>query len=209
MLFTNFDYLLFIPIILAVYYLTPQKIRWIVLLIGSYFFYLSFKLEFLPSLIINTIIVYFFGLLINKTKSLTAKKIILIIGITYLVLCLFIFKYFNFFSENLNQLFHFSGFTFQIPIFHLVMPLGISYYVFLMIGYLVDLYHEKITAVSNIGKFGLFVAFFPKLISGPIERGKTFLPQIDNNVGIEYDLITSGFKLFLWGFFKKVVIADR
>jgi|WetSurMetagenome_2_1015567.scaffolds.fasta_scaffold01735_6 alginate O-acetyltransferase complex protein AlgI len=209
MLFTNFDFLFYIPIILSLYFITPQKIKWVVLLLGSYFFYLSFKLEFLPSLIFNTLVVYLFGITIKNSKSAKTKKLVLIFGIAYLVMFLFFFKYYNFFSENLNQFFHFSGFSFQAPVLNITMPLGASYYVFLMIGYLVDVYFNRISAESNIGKFGLFVAFFPKLVSGPIERGKSFLPQINKKSEIQYDLISSGFKLFLWGFFKKVVIADR
>lgn len=209
MLFTSFDYLFFVPILLFLYYLAPSKFKWVVLLIGSYFFYLSFKLQFIPSLIICTIVIFLISRWMNYAKSERLKKTILIIGITLLLSFIFVFKYYDFFSDNLNVFLKFTGISFSLPVMGFILPLGASYYIFLMMGYLIDIYYKKITPAKNIGKFALFVSFFPKLMSGPIERGKSFLPQIDCEKEVKYESLINGLKLFIWGFFKKVVIADR
>jgi len=209
MSFTSFDFLFFIPIIAALYYITPYTKRWIVLLTGSYFFYLSFKLEFLPWIIMMSVIVYVLALLLEKFHTHRIKKFIMLLGVFFVAGVLILLKYNSFLLTNINYLLSiFKINAKQIEIGY-VTPLGISYFSFVMISYLLDVYNDKIKAEHHLGKFAVYVAFFPKLIAGPIEKAKDFIPQLSVNTDVKYENISNGVKLILLGFFKKVVIADR
>ena len=209
MSFTSFDFLFFVPIITALYYIIPYTKRWVVLLAGSYFFYLSFKLEFIPWIVMLSAFVYVFALLLDKFQTHKIKKSILLIGIFVVIGFLILLKYNNFLFANLNYLVSFFRINLKPIELGYTTPLGISYFSFVMISYLLDVYNEKIKAERHPGKFAVYIAFFPKLIAGPIERAKDFIPQLSVCTDVKYENISNGAKLILLGFFKKVVIADR
>ena len=170
MSFTSFDFLFFVPIITALYYIIPYTKRWVVLLAGSYFFYLSFKLEFIPWIVMLSAFVYVFALLLDKFQTHKIKKSILLIGIFVVIGFLILLKYNNFLFANLNYLVSFFRINLKPIELGYTTPLGISYFSFVMISYLLDVYNEKIKAERHPGKFAVYIAFFPKLIAGPIER---------------------------------------
>jgi D-alanyl-lipoteichoic acid acyltransferase DltB (MBOAT superfamily) len=148
-------------------------------------------------------------LLIEACEKDYFKKKYLFLSIIINLGILFIFKYFNFANETVHSLVNISGFEYHISNLDILLPIGVSFYSFQAVAYTFDVYNEKIKPERHLGHFALFISFFPKLISGPIERGADFLPQIKQKVRFDIDRINSGFQLFLWGIFKKVVIADR
>jgi len=207
MLFNTFPFLLFFITVFTIYWNVPKKFQWIVLLLGSYFFYGSWKPAYLGIILITTLINYFIALAIHRSKQ--HKKQYLILALLINLGTLFLFKYFNFFTISLDQLFQNIGWNIALPQWKLLLPLGISFYTFQVIGYIVDVYRGNITPEKHLGFFALFVCFFPQVVSGPIERGKELLPQLKMAHTFAYPQIVSGLKLFTFGLFKKMVIADN
>lgn len=188
MLFTSFNFFIFLPIVLLIYFIIPRKIRYIWLLIASYYFYMSLSPQYVILLVLLTFLTYAAGLLIEKSPP-TAKK-------CYMVICLII-------SLGTLCVFKYSGFVTRNA-FSLVLPVGISFYTFQAVGYILDVYRGNSRAERNIAKYALFVSFFPNILSGPIERGKNILPQIEKLKDLKlwnYDRVTSGMVLMLWGYF--------
>ena len=201
--------LCFFALILAIYYIVPWKFRWMLLLAASGVFYISadWKMSFL---IAGSIAIsWFAGLRIEKVKSKNEKKkwlggcIVLLTGI------LFVFKYFNFFVDSVNGLLSLVGLGTTSYALQLIVPMGISYYTFKIISYLVDVYRGKIEAEQHFGFYALYVSFFPQILCGPIERAEHFLPQLKYGCRYEEKLATEGLERILVGMFKKLVIADR
>lgn len=199
----------FFAAILAVYYILPIKLRWLLLLAGSMVFYASsdWKMSFL--IVASIGISYYAGLKIENSETKKEKRNWLTGTIVLLVFILFLFKYFNFFVESLNVLLGFAGLSSTNITLQLIIPLGISYYTFKIISYLVDVYKEKITAEKHLGHYALYVSFFPQILCGPIERAENFLPQIKCGCRFEEKLFTEGMERMVLGLFKKLVIADR
>jgi D-alanyl-lipoteichoic acid acyltransferase DltB (MBOAT superfamily) len=187
----------------------PPKKRWIILLCSSYLFYFTWKPWYAIILLICSVATWWLGIriavsgVINDRKKYLAAALIINLG------ALFFYKYFNFFSETLRSVFSFSGLSYQIPYSNILLPLGISFYTLQALSYVIDVYKERINVEKHIGIFCLYLAFFPKLISGPIERAGNLLPQLNSRNRIDWDNINSGINLFIWCLFKKVVIADR
>jgi alginate O-acetyltransferase complex protein AlgI len=179
------------------------------LLIASYFFYMNIKPVLVLLLVAVTLPTYFFTLSIEKTKIESKRKNFLIINIVLILLPLFFFKYFGSINEGINSLLESYQIKLSLPEFKLILPVGISFYTFMTIGYTVDVYNEVIKPEKNIGVLALFVSFFPLILSGPIERAKNMLPQFTAKNIIEYSHFSKGLKLMLWGYFMKLVVADR
>ena len=209
MIFNSVGYLIFLPIVLLIYFIVPNKIKWIVLLTASYYFYMSWNPKYILLLLFFTVFNYLMALMIEKCKKNKQKKMILIICITINLTILFIFKYYNFFIENLNLLLSELGVNGGNKLINIILPMGISFYTFQTMSYVIDVYKNKIRAEKRIGIFALFVSFFPQLVAGPIERTDNLLPQFYEKKTFNYIDVTIGLKLMLWGFFKKIVIADR
>ncbi|MBW3018943.1 MBOAT family protein [Candidatus Woesearchaeota archaeon] len=209
MLFNSLHFLIFFPVITLIYFCLPHKYRWVLLLAGSYYFYMSWKAEYVLLIIFSTLVDYFAGIRMSNTKTLKAKKILLALSLICNLGLLFLFKYFNFFSDSVRELL--SHFTIQLhPVtLSVLLPVGISFYTFQTLSYTIDVYRNKIKPERHLGIFALYVAFFPQLVAGPIERAKNLLPQFAEKKLFDYDRVTSGIRLMLWGFFKKLVIADR
>ena len=206
MSFTTTTFLLFFLAVAIVHALMPARMRWVWLLAASAFFYAYAGPAFLLQVLGATAVSYFVAFGIERSADKSVKQNTLTVGIVLLLLNLCLFKYAPFFNGVLGPLVGWTGF--EGPLVPLLMPLGISFYTFQLIGYLVDVYRGD-KAERHFGLFSLYVLFFPKVVSGPIERSKNLLPQLHALPAFSYPLAIAGMQLMLWGAFKKVVVADR
>ena len=170
---------------------------------------MSWKAEYLILIIISTIIDYFAAIQMSKQTVSSKRKLYLLLSLFVNLGLLFGFKYFNFFSDSLCTIFDQFNIFYNVPTFKVLLPVGISFYTFQTLSYTIDVYRKKREPEKHLGIFALYVAFFPQLVAGPIERSTRLLPQLVEKYNFNYDRVTDGLKLMLWGFFKKVVIADR
>lgn len=209
MLFNSLDFVVFFPIVVALYFATPAKWRWALLLAASYWFYLSWRVEYGILIVGSTLVAYGTGIAIEKAATERRKQLWLALAVVFNLGILFAFKYFNFLGTTLQQLFDATGLAWDVPLFRLLLPIGISFYTFQVVGYLIDVYRGDKQAERHLGVFALFVCFFPQLGAGPIERAGNLIPQFFEKHDFEYARVTDGLKQMFWGLFKKVVIADR
>lgn len=210
MLFNSMHFLIFFPIILTLYFLLPTvKTRNVLLLLGSYYFYALYKFEYIFLILFSTVVDYCVGLLMNKTEDKKRRKMLLITSLVVNLGALFFFKYFNFFSNNLNVLFSGIGLNYILPRYSILLPVGISFYTFQTLSYTIDVYRGDLKAEKDFTTFALYVTFFPQLVAGPIERATNLIQQFHIYHKPSYQRVVSGIRLMTWGFFKKVVIADR
>lgn len=210
MLFNSFEFLIFFPIIVALYFATPFKWRWLLLLIGSCYFYMCWKPEYIILMMFPSFIDYYVAKRMSAIPELAGRKKFLWVSLVTNLGLLFVFKYFNFFNESLRALFTQLDLAYAIPAANLLLPVGISFYTFQTLSYTIDVYRGAIAPERHLGKFALYVTFFPQLVAGPIERSNNLLPQLQSlRYKFDYARVVSGLQLMLWGFFKKVVIADR
>lgn len=207
MLFNSFHFLIFFPIVTLTYFIIPYKIRWMWLLITSYYFYMCWNPKYAILIATSTLITYLSGILISKSKN--KKKLWVALSFISNLGILFFFKYFDFAIENINIILNKLNITLITPSFDVLLPVGISFYTFQALSYTVDVYRGDVNPEKNLGKYALFVSFFPQLVAGPIETSKHLLDQFNYNYDFDYDRAKSGLLLMLWGFFQKLVIADR
>ena len=165
--------------------------------------------KYIGLIVISTLVDYFAGLQMAKTAEKRKRLKYLLVSLTANLGLLFIFKYFNFFAESVNSVFKFAGLGFELPYLHILLPVGISFYTFQTLSYSIDVYRGKIQHEKHLGKFALFVSFFPQLVAGPIERASRLLPQFDRINKFDPQRAASGLRLMLWGLFKKIVVANR
>lgn len=230
MAFNTLLFIVFFFIVLFGYYMVPNKFKWVFLLISSYVFYLYASLKFAFFILFTTITSYFVALSIDrlhekekmlssdldvKTKKeiktglkMKRKKLLIILLFVNFGILVFL-KYFNFTSDNLNAIFSAMDIGIRSPHLNLILPLGISFYTFQTMSYVIDVYWGKVKAEKNFGKVALFVSFFPQIIEGPIGRFKDLSPQLCKKKSCDYNDLKFGIQLMLWGYFKKMVIADR
>lgn len=212
MLFNSLNFAIFLPIVFFLYWFgTKGKLRSqnILLLISSYFFYACWDWRFLFLLMFSTLLDYFTGIKMSNTKNQNLRKTWFWLSITINLGFLGIFKYYNFFAESFsialdNVGLHISPWTLKV-----ILPVGISFYTFHGLSYVIDIYKGRINAEKNFIDYSLFVSFFPLLVAGPIERATHLLPQIQKKRTFDYNKAVSGLKQILWGLFKKVIIADQ
>jgi len=209
MLFNSVDFLLFFPIVLVLYFLTPGSYRWALLLGASYYFYMCWEPIYALFLITSTLIDYYCGLQMGKSKILKERRYYLLLSLFSNLGLLFGFKYLDFFNASIKSLLHPFNIFYDVPALNIVAPLGISYYTFKKLSYIIDIYRENQEPERHVGKFALYVSFFPEVTAGPIDRSKVLLPQFNSVYTFDYTRVTGGLKLMVWGMFKKVVIADR
>lgn len=209
MAFTSFNFLIFFPLLAIIYWLTPSRFRWITLLCGSYFFYINIKPVYALLLAIITITTYLCARLIENTSSESKKRKYLLINIVLILLPLLFFKYFININNSIDAFLESYHLKWPLPEIKLLLPIGISFYTFMAIGYVVDVYNEDIKSEKNLGILALFFSFFPLILSGPIERAKNMLHQFRTQRNHNYNLIVQGFKFVLWGYFMKLVVANR
>lgn len=209
MLFNSLEFLLFFPVVVALYFATPARYRWILLLAASYYFYAAWKAEYLVLIIGSTVVDYWAGLRMGRHETRTGRRPFLIASVVTNLGVLFTFKYFNFFNDSVRAVLDRANIFYDVPAFELLLPVGISFYTFQSLSYSIDVYRGQKTPERHLGIFALYVAFFPQLVAGPIERSTHLLPQFFEQHRFEYDRAVDGLRLILWGFFKKLVIADR
>lgn len=212
MLFNSTRFLVFFPIVFLIYGIIPKKCRRLWLLAASYFFYMSWSKKYGLLLGLSTFITYLGARLLKYAKGIKRKKAIVASCIIINLLILGFFKYINFFINNINWLNEQTGIPYHINAINIILPIGISFYIFQAVGYLIDVYRGEVEAEKNLITYALFVSFFPQLVAGPIERSHNLLIQIKKieNVKVwNYLRIKEGILLILWGLFLKMVIADR
>lgn len=204
MVFFSFKFLFFLTVVFVLYYLIPLKYQYIWLLAASYFFYASWDYKYLAVLLLVTGITFFAALIMQKKN----KSICLWSGIICSIGILCFFKFWRFWAAGL---FYFFNITDKNTggIISIIAPVGLSFFVLQAVGYLVDVYKGKVTVEKNFAKYALFVSFFPTILSGPIERSNNLLEQIRKGTKFSYDLVKSGLCFMLWGYFLKLMIANR
>ena len=212
MIFNSIDFLVFFPVVTLIYAIIPKRARCIWLLIASYYFYMCWNAKYALLIAFSTVVTYTAGLLIGRFKDTRAKRWVIAGGFVTNLGILFFFKYFDFALNNLNMLLaHFSVQNIQNP-FDILLPVGISFYTFQALGYLMDVYRGECEAEKNLLRYALFVSFFPQLVAGPIERSNNLFRQIremERRTLFSVEAVSQGFTMMLWGLFMKMVIADR
>lgn len=209
MLFNSYAFAIFLPIVFMLYWVIPHKLRWILLLISSYFFYMCWNPKYVVLIFGTTAVSYLAALFIERAKGKKAKKIILIVSIIICMGVLFIFKYYNFVLESFSNFLSLFAIHFSPVTLKLLLPIGISFYTFQTMSYVIDVYRGKVEAEKHFGYYATFISFFPQLVAGPIERTSNLLPQIKSDKKFDYEKSSYGIRLMVWGFLKKLVIADN
>jgi alginate O-acetyltransferase complex protein AlgI len=210
MLFNSLQYFLFLPIVYLVFYFAGERARWVVLLAASLLFYAAMKVPYLlVVLMLVAAVTYCFGILLHTSDSPRAKRTLLWSGIAANIFILISMKYLPCLSKNLNDLLSLLSLHSPIQPIKAFISIGVSYYVFQALSYLIDIYLGKIKPESHFGYFLLYLSFFPKLLQGPIERAGNLLPQLKVKYEFNYGNMRFGLLLFTWGLLKKAVIADR
>ncbi len=209
MLFNSLKFLIFFPAVTLIYFLIPQKIKYLWLLAASYYFYMCWNPEYALLMALSTAVTYLSGIFISRGKTDLSRKLTVAASFTINFAILFYFKYFYFTMDNINAIRHFFGLGTLVPKFDVILPVGISFYTFQALSYTVDVYRRDIEAEKNPLRYALFVSFFPQLVAGPIERSKNLLKQVNDEHHFDYERVRKGLLLMLWGFFQKLVIADR
>ena len=211
MLFNSFEFLIFLPIVFLSYWFVFRRLWWrnLFVVIASYVFYSWWDWRFLILIVLTSLFSFISGLLLERyegqrklQKAVSATNIVLNLTI------LGIFKYYNFFVENLEALFGMMGFHLDWVSMNVILPVGISFYTFQALSYSIDVYQKKMPATHDIVGFFAYISFFPQLVAGPIERATNLLPQFQRNRQFDYDKAVDGCRQMLCGFFKKVVVAD-
>ena len=209
MTFNSLQYLIFFPIVAVLHFVIPTKYRWIMLLAASYYFYMSWNPNLVFLIAFTTVVSYAAGRLMPRTESKKLRKAYLIITLAACLGVLFFYKYFNFLSSSVTGLLRVFGLPVQDRLLDLILPVGISFYTFQTLSYVIDVYRGTIEPERHFGYYALFVSFFPQLVAGPIERPQNLLPQLKAEHKFSSDDLREGLKIVLAGYFKKVVIADQ
>lgn len=207
MLFNSLAFAVFLPCVFFVYWALPEKYRGALLLIASYYFYMSWNVKYVVLILFTTIISYVCALCMEKHPE--KKKIFLWGALVCCLGVLFLFKYFNFFMDTLARVAAMAAIPLHRVTLALMLPVGISFYTFQTLSYVIDIYRGDERAEKNFFTYAAFVSFFPQLVAGPIERTGNLLPQIKGKHVFDSHRAVYGLKLMAWGFFKKLVIADN
>ncbi len=213
MLFNSLQFLLFFPVVVLLYFLIPKKARWVWLLAASYYYYMCWNAKYALLLAGTTLVSWLSGLFIGgcagKPNEKQLKKLFVGLSLALNLGVLFLFKYFNFGLDFLNRVLgalRLGSVTVQLE---LLLPVGISFFVLQEVSYTMDVYRGEVAVERNPFRYALFVSFFPQLVAGPIERSKDLLAQFSEEYAFDYDQVKRGLWLMLWGYFQKLVIADR
>ncbi len=212
MLFNSLDFAVFLPIVFGLYWFVTRqnlKLQNALLLISSYVFYAWWDPRFLALIVLSTLTDYIIGKQLNHATSSAYRKRLLALSLVVNLGMLGFFKYYNFFIASFQDAFSLFGQPLEIRGLSIVLPVGISFYTFQTLSYTIDVYRKRITPSKDLLAFATYVAFFPQLVAGPIERASHFLPQVLRKRKFNYKWAVSGVSLIIWGLFKKVVIADN
>ncbi len=217
MLFNSLEFLWFFPLVLLVYFHLPGRIRYLWLLAASYYFYMCWNFKYAILLFTSTLVTYLAGLLLERRKKkekdgincTRSKKWIVALSFLINLGILFMFKYYGFATDLIREGLARFNIALHVPKFDFLLPVGISFYTFQALGYTVDVYRDDIYAEKNFFRYALFVSFFPQLVAGPIERSRNLLKQLAVPRKFNFDRARDGFLLMIWGYFLKLVLADR
>ncbi|AKD03916.1 MBOAT family O-acyltransferase [Pontibacter korlensis] len=211
MLFNSTEFFIFFPVVVTLYFLTPFNRRWIILLLASYYFYMSWKPAYTLILVASTAIDFTCGLMMGRytDEEKDKRRPWLYLSLWANLGVLLLFKYYNFFNESARDLAVALDVPYAMPAFELLLPMGISFYTFQTMSYSIDVYNGRIRPERHLGVFALFVSFFPQLVAGPIERAGNLLGQLHQGHQFDYYRVVAGLRRMAWGFFKKIVIADN
>lgn len=212
MLFNSLTFFLFLPAVFVLYWFVfnkSLKSRNMLLLIASYVFYGWWDYRFLSLIFASTLVDYLVALMLEKQKGKHSRKMLLAISLFFNLGLLGLFKYYNFFVDSWVDAWAGAGIHMDFPTLNIILPVGISFYTFQTLSYTIDVYRKQLKPTSNFVQFATFVAFFPQLVAGPIERASHLLPQFKVLHKFDYELAKSGISLIVWGLFKKMVVADN
>jgi alginate O-acetyltransferase complex protein AlgI len=209
MLFNSVEFAIFFPVVVTLYFALPHRFRWMMLLGASYYFYMSWKAEYLILIVVSTLIDYWAAIQMAKQKEKQKRRKFLVASLCSNLGILFFFKYFNFFSDSTRAVLESFSMSYDMPYFDLLLPVGISFYTFQTLSYSIDVFNGNREPERHLGIFALYVSFFPQLVAGPIERSTNLIPQFHRENKFDYQKMASGLKLMMWGLFKKLVVADR
>ncbi|MCF6132707.1 MBOAT family O-acyltransferase [Flavobacterium wongokense] len=212
MLFNSVNFAIFLPIVFLLYWFVANKnlkLQNILLLVSSYFFYACWDWRFMFLLIFSTLLDYFTGLKMAESKTKSGKTFWFWLSVTVNLGFLAVFKYYNFFAESFAELIANFGLHVNPWTLKVILPVGISFYTFHGLSYVIDIYKNRIPAEKDFVEYSVFVSFFPLLVAGPIERATHLLPQIKVKRHFDYSKAVDGLRQILWGLFKKIVIADQ
>ena len=210
MLFNSIEFFLFFPIVCVIYFLLRKnKLQNIFLLAASYYFYMNWKPIYALLLFASTVVTYGCGLLLEKYADAKGrKKLFLVLNLVFNFGILFMYKYYNFINSSLHDLLYSMGIGWNVPNLDILLPIGISFYTFMAVGYTIDVYRGQ-KAEHNLLTYALFVSFFPQIAAGPIGRSHHLLPQFKIAHKYDYDRVFAGATMMLWGYFMKLCLADR
>ncbi len=209
MLFNSVEFVVFLAVVVALYAIVPQTIRWIILLISSYYFYMSWKIEYGLLILASTAINYVAAIVMTRVEQERTRFVICSAAVILTLGILFTFKYIGFAIDSINGVTESLLNARWIDPIQLVLPVGISFFTFQTLSYTIDVYRRTFTAVTHFGKFALYIVFFPQLVAGPIERPQNLMSQILSPPTPTPALFASGLQLILWGAIKKIVVADH
>lgn len=208
MLFNSFEFFIFFPLVTLLYFALPHKYRWFHLLMASCYFYMAFIPIYILVLFSTIFVNYFAGIFIEKSSGKN-KKWSYLTAIIVNILVLAVFKYYNFFLSNTKTITTSLGLILDIPFVNLLLPLGLSFHTFQTLSYIIEIKRGNIKAERHFGIYALYVMFYPQLVAGPIERPQNMMHQFHEVKHFDSNRVISGLKIMLWGFVKKLVIADR
>ncbi|PJJ60012.1 MBOAT family O-acyltransferase [Hymenobacter chitinivorans] len=208
MLFNSFEFLVFFPLVTILFFLLPHRFRWLHLLLASCAFYMAFIPAYILILFLTIVIDYIAGIMIENAQG-AQRKFYLAMSLVANIGVLAVFKYYNFFIDNVNALLHLSNPTASLPLLAIILPIGLSFHTFQAMSYTIEVYRGHQAAERHFGIYSLYVMFYPQLVAGPIERPQNVLHQFHEKQYFDYRRVVSGLRLMAWGLFKKVVIADR
>jgi D-alanyl-lipoteichoic acid acyltransferase DltB (MBOAT superfamily) len=208
MIFNSAEFLVFYPLVLLFYFVLPKKLKWPLLLAASYFFYMIWNPPLIFLILFTTAVSYVSAIIIEKTENKARKKFWLAMTLITSLGVLFFFKYFNFLADSAISVWNFFGGNADDLVLKLILPVGISFYTFQTLSYVIDVYRGDIKAERHFGWYALFVSFFPQLVAGPIERPDNLLPQLKADHKLEASNAFAGIQKMAVGFFKKIVVAD-
>ena len=213
MLFNSLDFLFFFALLIPTYYAIGRwsgfRAQNVLLLLGSYYFYAYWDVRFLSLILLSTCVDYVIGLRLHAATDPTVRKRLLWLSVSINLGLLAIFKYLGFFVDSFVDLAEAIGFAAHRPTLGILLPVGISFYTFQTMSYTIDIYRRKLKPTTHPLDFALFVAFFPQLVAGPIERARDLLPQLQGPRAFRPDQVREGLHLMVWGLFKKVFVADQ
>jgi alginate O-acetyltransferase complex protein AlgI len=209
MLFNSLDFVLFFIVVTSVYFSVPHQYRWPLLLVASCLFYMAFVPVYILILFTAIIVDYFAGIWIEDTEDSNKKRLYLQMSIASVCGLLFVFKYFNFFNQNIAAIASAIHWSYPIEALQIILPIGLSFHTFQSLSYVIEVYYGRQRAERHFGIYSLYVMYFPQLVAGPIERPQNMLHQFHERQQFDWSRMGDGLSLMLWGLFKKVVVADN